>query len=250
MSIGTLVRTLARPPSEFAWAWALERPAGEPLEVRILSAVPADRKVPPRAGELLLWFAVPGPGGRPDLLDCLSEDERRRARGFRFEADRWSFAAAHAGLRMLLGPMMACPPRALRFVAGANGKPSLDRDRHGAAVHFSISHTRGCVAIAMAGCPVGVDVEQQRALPDLMAVARTAFAPEARDALAACDGPAARKALFFRYWTLGEAFIKATGQGVAQGLSSFAFTAQGLPLLIRVSTQWGPVERWRFSCAP
>jgi 4'-phosphopantetheinyl transferase len=100
----------------------------------------------------------------------------------------------------------------------------------------------------MAGCPVGVDVEQRQALPDLMAVARTAFAPEGRDTLAACSGPAARQALFYRYWTLGEAFIKATGAGVSQGLSGFAFTGEGTPRLIRVSADWGPVKRWRFDC--
>ena len=49
-------------------------------------------------------------------------------------------------------------------------------------------------------------------------------------------------------WTLGEAFIKATGEGVAQDLSSFAFTDHGAPALIRVSADWGPPERWCFGC--
>ncbi len=83
-----------------------------------------------------------------------------------------------------------------------------------------------------------------------MAVARTAFAPEACDALAACSEGAARTALFYRHWTLGEAFIKATGEGIAQDLTSFAFTNQGAPSLIRVSSDWGPEERWRFDCGP
>lgn len=250
VGIDTLIRTLARPPAEFAWACALERPASEPLSKRVLSTLTGETNASPRADELVLWFGAPGTGDWSDLHIYLSEDERERASGFRFEVDRWSFTAAHAALRVLLGPMMACAPQALRFAAGAKGKPRLDHDRHGAEVQFNISHTRGCVAIAMAGCPVGVDVEQRRLMPDLMAVARTAFAPEGCDALAGCAGPSQREALFFRYWTLGEAFIKATGEGVAQGLSSFAFTSQGTPLLIRVSADWGPTGRWRFSCNP
>jgi 4'-phosphopantetheinyl transferase len=250
MSIDTLVRTLARPPAEFAWAWALERPALEPLEVRVVAALAEESMTAPRAGELVLWFGIPGRDGWSGLQDYLSEDEAVRVRRFRFDADRWSFAAAHAGLRLLLGPMMGCAPRALRFTADTRGKPGLDRDHHGAAAHFNISHTRGCVAIAVAGSPVGVDVEQRRVLPDLMEVAQTAFAPEGQDALVACAGPAERNALFFRYWTLGEAFIKATGEGVAQDLSSFAFTNQGTPLLTRVSAHWGPPSRWRFACEP
>jgi 4'-phosphopantetheinyl transferase len=250
VSIDTLIRTLARPPAGFAWAWALERAAPGPLNERVLPALTVEMNTPPRANDLILWFGAPGTGDWSNLHNYLSEDERARAFSFRFEVDRWSFVAAHAGLRVLLAPMMACAPHALRFATGANGKPCLDRDRHGAAVQFNISHARGCVAIAMAGCPVGVDVEQRRALPDLMAVAQTAFAREERDALAARSEPAARQVLFYRYWTLGEAFIKATGEGIAQDLNSFAFTDEGSPMLIRVSADWGPVERWRFFCEP
>lgn len=250
MGIDTLIRTLARPPAEYSWAWALERPASEPLNTRVLPALTLATNAPPRADELILWFAVPGAGDWSNLRACLSDDECERASSFRFEADRWSFAAAHAGLRVLLAPMMACAPQALRFAAGANGKPCLDPDRHAASVPFNISHARGCVAIALAGCPIGIDVERRRAQPDLMAVAQTAFAPEACRALAARTGQAAREALFYRYWTLGEAFIKATGEGIAQGLDSFAFTEEGAPMLTRVSADWGPVERWRFFCEP
>ena len=97
---------------------------------------------------------------------------------------------------------------------------------------------------------MGVDVERRRELPDLMAVARTIFAPEAYANLAARPERAARMALFYRYWTLGEAFIKATGEGIAQDLKSFAFTEEGVPALTRVSAVWGPARRWRFYCQP
>ena len=251
MNIDSLILTLARPPAEFAWAWALERLAYEPLNEHILPALTVETKAQPRADELFLWFGAPGTDDWSDLHHYLSEAERARASRFRFEADRWSFAAAHAGLRVLLGPMVGCAPHALRFAAGTNGKPCLDYARHhGAVVQFNISHTRGCVAVAIAGCPIGVDVEQRRALPDLMAVARTVFAPAACASLAARAEGAARTALFYRHWTLGEAFIKATGEGMTQDLSSFAFTDQGTPALIRVSADWGPLERWRFYCEP
>jgi 4'-phosphopantetheinyl transferase len=250
VSIDTLIRTLARPSAEFAWAWALERRASEPLNERVLPALTLETNTPPRADEVILWFGAPGTGDWSDLYNYLSDDERARANRFRFEADRWSFAAAHAALRVLLGPIVSCAPHALRFGTGANGKPCLDHDQHGATVQFNISHTSGCVAVAIAGCPVGVDVEHRRVPDNLMAVARTAFGPEACDALAARSEGAARTALFYRLWTLGEAFIKATGEGIAQDLTSFAFTNQDAPALIRVSADWGPVERWRFDCGP
>jgi 4'-phosphopantetheinyl transferase len=250
VSVDTFIRTLAAPPREFAWAWALERPASEPLNVYVVPELTIESRMLPNEDELILWFGAPDPRGGPNLFNYLSEDEQALAASFRFEADRWAFAAAHAGLRALIGPMLACAPPSLRFAAGVNGKPYLDHNGPSAGVQFSISHTRGCVAVAVARFAVGVDVERRRAMPDLMAVARTAFAPEGRAALIARSGSAARTALFYRYWTLGEAFMKATGEGIAQELTSFAFTEEGAPALTRVSAAWGPVGRWRFCCEP
>jgi len=249
MSIDPFIRTQPAPPRDYAWAWALERSAAEPLSVSVVHDLGVDAREPPGEDELVLWFAVTGPRGDAIAFDDLSEDERMRAVRFRFEVDRWSFAAAHAGLRALLGPMMGCPPEALRFAPGANGKPYLEQEGPD-AVQFSISHARGCVAVAVAKCAVGIDVEQRRTIPDLMAVARTAFSPKEQAALVARSGWAARTALFYRYWTLGEAFIKATGEGLAQDLTSFAFTEEGAPALTRVSAAWGPEGRWRFYCEP
>ena len=250
MSIDTFIRTLVAPPREFAWAWALERPASEPLSVYVVPEITTEARMLPSEDELILWFGAPDPRGGPNLFNYLSEDERVRAVRFRFEADRWAFAAAHAGLRALLGPMVACAPNTLRFTVGINGKPYLDHKGRCASVQFSISHTRGCVAVAVAKSAVGVDVERSRAIPDLMVVVRTTFAPEGDAALVARSGSAARTALFYRYWTLGEAFIKATGEGIAQDLTSFAFTEEGAPALTRVSAAWGPIGRWRFYCEP
>jgi 4'-phosphopantetheinyl transferase len=250
VSIDTFIRTLVAPPREFAWAWALERPASKPLSVHVVPELTVEARMLPSEDELILWFGVPDPRGGPNLVNYLSKNEQVRADSFRFEADRWAFTAAHAGLRALLGSMVRCAPHALRFAVRANGKPYLDHKDRFAAVQFSISHTRGCVAVAVARSAVGVDVERRRAMPDLMAVATTAFAPEGHAALVALSGSAARTELFYRYWTLGEAFIKATGEGIAQDLTSFAFTEQGAPALTRVSAVWGPMGRWRFYCEP
>jgi 4'-phosphopantetheinyl transferase len=252
VSTDTFIRTVATPPAEIAWAWAVELPVSEPLKIYIVPSL-TDEPRAPSENELILWFGAPETGApemfsKPNLLDALSDDERMRVASFRFEADRWAFAAAHTGLRHLLGPMLGCAPRALRFNADVNGKPRLDQDDRGATVQFNISHTRGCVSVAVAGRSVGVDVERRRELSDLMAVARTAFAREPFASLAAHPDGNTRTALFYRYWTLGEAFIKATGEGITQDLKSFAFTEAGEPALTRVSKVWGPAQRWRFHC--
>lgn len=72
-----------------------------------------------------------------------------------------------------------------------------------------------------------------------------AFAREVCAALAAVPEKT-ETALFYRFWTLGEAYIKATGLGVSQGLKTFAFAADDPPRLSRATPGWGPPERWRF----
>ena len=248
VSVDVSARTLVAPPPDYSWAWALERPAFAPLNICVVPELNSETRTLPNEDELILWFGVPDPVGEVDLFSYLSKDERGRAAKFRFEADRWAFGAAHGALRALLAPMMRCEPRELRFAASAAGKPYLDHDGYRAAVQFSISHTRGCVAVAIANCAVGIDIERRRPIPDMISIARTAFAPEAHAALIARSDWTVRTALFYRYWTLGEAFMKATGEGILQNVPSFAFTSQGAPSLIRVSAGWGPVGRWCFYC--
>jgi 4'-phosphopantetheinyl transferase len=102
------------------------------------------------------------------------------------------------------------------------------------------------VAVAIGHCRIGIDVEAVHKFSDLMQVARMQFAHEMLHDLMAVEADTERTALFFRFWTLGEAFIKATGEGIAQGLQSFAFSAQDCPTLTRVNELWGPPDRWRF----
>ena len=216
----------------------------------------------PRPEEIWLWLATPAPqlegdpaddDGSAGFLPLLNDAERDRLHRFRFARDRWSFGAAHAGLRALLSTMLDVPAPRIELAQSPQGKPLLSRDYFGSALsdalQFNISHTRGMVAVALSGRPVGVDVEQMRPLPDMRQLVVDLMAPEAVAAFDGTTNPSERLDLFFRFWSLGEAFIKATGLGLDQGLDSFAFTATGEPFLTRVTPGWGHVGRWRLGHA-
>jgi 4'-phosphopantetheinyl transferase len=152
-----------------------------------------------RGGDVHVWYAhlelEAGAVGR--LAARLSEDERVRAGRFKFARDA----------------------RRLEFAYGEHGKPALEGAH--AALGFNLSHS-GEIAVLAAGWnrALGVDVELRRPLPDLDALAARSFAPRELSVLGALpetDRPAA----FFRCWTRKEAFIKATGQGLAQRLDAF-----------------------------
>jgi len=175
-----------------------------------------------RAGDVHVWYVdlAVAAGAVRRLVACLSEDERARASRFKFDRDARRFMVARSALRTLLGGYLGLTPGAVTFTYQAHGKPALDGVH--AALGFNLSHS-GDVAVIAAGWDraVGVDLELRRPLPDLAALAARSFALRERavlDALPETERPAA----FFRCWTRKEAFIKATGLGLAQPLDGFA----------------------------
>ena len=132
------------------------------------------------------------------------------------------YVGAHALLRLRLGEFTGQPAWNLRFSNDEYGKPTLD-DRDG-SVAFSLSHTRGMVAIAIsAGGAVGVDVEAtDRRISDEAAIVSAYFTPDEAAAFErAPEGPA-RKSLFVHMWTRKEAVLKAAGRGLGLPLSEFS----------------------------
>lgn len=156
-----------------------------------------------------------------ELLACLDASERDRASRFHFERDRLRFVAAHARLRRLLGRYTNSPDAELRFVHGPSGKPELDSGAGRPLVSFNLARSGGwAVAAVTAGAPVGVDLEALRDFPEHEDIARCHFAPaeiEALSRLPALD----RAEGFLAVWTLKEAWLKATGDGLSAPLSRF-----------------------------
>jgi 4'-phosphopantetheinyl transferase len=176
----------------------------------------------------------------------LNAEETARADRFHFAADRDSFIGAHALARAMLSDATGLGTEVWQFQSGAFGKPAIAGEQAKTGLQFSISHTRGCAACTIACHDVGVDVETAGRDADL-GVARRFFAPE--ECALLCDQSETRRpALFFRIWTLKEAFIKATGEGLHRPLESFSFAFA--PLRIRFHPQRpsdDEPDHWQFA---
>lgn len=199
--------------------------------------------------EVHVWLARTD--GPPDEHErwwsILAVDELERAVRFRREHDRDRFVAAHGLLRTILARYAQQQPDALIFQRGAYGKPAL---AGGTGLQFSLSHAGDIVAVAVARSrAVGIDVERiRRDLPYRQMAARF-FAPDEIAMLQRLPADV-QIAAFFACWTRKEAYVKATGEGMARPLSRFSVSlAPDAPAaLLADHDRPGAAERWTL-CA-
>lgn len=167
-------------------------------------------------GEVHLWLVgLDGPIAEYDsVARVLSPTEKDRGASFCLERDRLRFVAVHSALRYLVAAYTETRPEDLQFRYNPHGKPSLAPGETKLA--FNLAHSEGQALYAIcADHEIGVDIERVREFGDLLQIARQQFAPEEYDQLATTPDHA-RCELFFRYWTLKEAVVKATGAGLGQ----------------------------------
>jgi 4'-phosphopantetheinyl transferase len=155
---------------------------------------------------------------------CLSKPERERLERYRTKRQQDEFLSARALLRSVLASHCHTPPERLQFTRSEAGKPSLQHPR---APHFSLSHSGQWIALALdEHAPVGVDLEHPRKTRDLLAIAQHYFHPDEQQRLRRLTGPE-RAVEFYRLWTLKEAFFKARGTGIAEGLNRVCIAPEG-----------------------
>lgn len=170
-------------------------------------------------GEAHVWCVeLDRPASRIDeVFRFLSEDEQRRANEFRFEEKRRHFIVGRATLRQLIGECLKANPVALEFSYTQRGKPEL-AGLHTEKLHFNLSHSGNLALIALTRiCPLGVDLEQVRAVRYDAEIARRFFtAPESASLESLPEDE--QTGAFFNLWTRKEAWLKATGVGISESL--------------------------------
>ena len=203
------------------------------------------------AGRVDVWATAldRAPAALARLRVVLSDDEAARATRFHFERDARRFIVARAVLRDLLGAYLGMAPRAVRFVYGARDKPALALPLDASGMQFNVSHS-GEIALCAVGLQqrLGVDVEQIRALADLVALAQRNFSAAECRALFALP-PERRPGAFFACWTRKEAYIKALGDGLAHPLDAFTVSfAAGEPArVVEIRDEPAAAERWTLA---
>jgi 4'-phosphopantetheinyl transferase len=188
---------------------------GSNFQIDAVLALPED--------EVHLWRAdLDGLGAEEFHWQALlASDESARASRFHFLRDRQRFVAGRALLRTILAGYLSADPKEINFCYSKREKPSLGPPHSVSNIRFNLSHSGGIALFAFTRHrEVGVDVEQVRGDSDVDAISRRFFSAHEQHQLASFT-PEERPAAFFRCWTRKEAYIKATGDGLALPLSQF-----------------------------
>lgn len=165
-------------------------------------------------------------------FDVLSSEEQTRAGKFHFEQDQLAYVFYHGLQRKILASYIENTyPGELVFSIGEHGKPFLENYLGNLKLSFNLSHTKQYAMLAVTSylddqCQLGVDIEQNTRVRDYIALAKRFFHPKETEQLLLAPEDQ-QQALFFKFWTAKEAFVKAIGRGVSFGLENFCVDLTG-----------------------
>jgi 4'-phosphopantetheinyl transferase len=176
----------------------------------------------------------------------LSPQERERADRFLGPRLRNHFIAGRGIMRAVLAAHLGLEPVTVQFRYGPRGKPQLDLQQPVPPLQFNLAHSGGRALLGIvSGYEIGVDVEQIRTIPEIHRIVNQFFsAAEIVEFFALPEG--LRTLAFFNGWTRKEAYLKATGGGLANALDSFDVTlSSGVPpRLLRDAGDPGAPTNW------
>jgi 4'-phosphopantetheinyl transferase len=177
-----------------------------------------------------------------NLAAALSSDEMARAERFYFQEHRQRFIAGRGILRTILGRYLDIQPLQVQFNYQHRGKPVLTDTFADSGLAFNLSHSQG-LGLCAVNCTreIGVDLEYIRPMSDLEALAKRFFLPREYEMLRSLS-PNQQQEVFFRYWTCKEAYLKATGDGLAQLEQIEVSLTPTKPAKLQITEDWSLFE--------
>lgn len=159
------------------------------------------------------------PKERQESVDRLKNEEMRRKR-----------IQTGYFLQEVLSKEIGISMDELRYRYGAQGKPELDYDAMKIVlqepIHFNMSHSGDYVVIAVSQSPVGVDIEYKS--KNHLSVAKRCFHEKEYQSILSHETEKEQAKRFLEIWTMKEAYVKCSGQGMSVPFNSFDVTGEAL----------------------
>lgn len=157
------------------------------------------------------------------LLSRLSEKEKKQVERFPFQSEKNQHVLTRYLLRFMFNKFYNRPFESFEFESDDKGKLSLLNLPHETPIYFNISHTKGMIACAFSKAKfIGIDIESTTREINHVDFANSIFSQaEFRQikGLSEIEG----RELFFKIWTLKEAYLKALGVGIVDNLNEINF---------------------------
>ena len=173
----------------------------------------------------------------------LSGHELTRARALKRR--KQEFIAMRAFVRLCLSRYTQTDPANLELQSTSKGKPFLANAK--IPIKFNLSHCNNFAVLAIGlQFDIGVDIESITRNRSQREIAARYFHPREVVQLESLN-ETDHNIYFFRLWTLKEAFLKATGDGISAGLEKAEFALDGEKITAQLADDLQThVDNWQF----
>lgn len=179
-----------------------------------------------------------------ELFRILSPEEQQFAQNIRNENLKKQHLKVRVGLRQILASFLNQAAEKINIAKTAYGKPYLPDYPE---IHFNISHSGEVLLVAISAMgTVGIDIEQAKTQRrDFSGLVAKCFAESEIKYWNALPEDE-KTSEFYRFWTRKEAFVKATGRGLAMGLEQCVIVAGERPYFLSVPENYGQASDWQL----
>lgn len=167
------------------------------------------------------------------LYRILPEERKQKVKSAKREDVARKRLYTGAFLQYVLSEETGIPMGNISYIYGRQGKPEIDfrkledfptngnyyNKKEIPEFHFSLSHSGEYAVLAVSDLPVGIDIEYKKR--NYHSVARRCFCKEEYEDIMEADTIPEQEKRFLQYWTMKEAFIKHSGEGLSIPLNSF-----------------------------
>ncbi|KPU83017.1 4-phosphopantetheinyl transferase [Psychromonas sp. PRT-SC03] len=155
------------------------------------------------------------------FLALLTPLEEQKVKRYRLPQAQRNALLTRAFVRLILSQYEIRPASQWHFDINALGKPEVSNTTR--PLRFNLSHNNDLIICAITlEKDIGCDIENLARKINVKSISKRYFSVLEQQQLNALPDNQ-KNAFFFKLWTLKEAFVKATGLGIAQGLDTFSF---------------------------
>ncbi len=168
--------------------------------------------------EVTLWLQPVGElAENPEKI--LNPKELQRYRGITSAGKRVEFLSSRLLLRKILDYYLPEKAASVHSVTDSFGRPFWYIEQQKLPLYFSLSHTKGIIACAIAAIPeIGCDIELIRPRRYESELAEKVLGKKEMRHYQKQKSKNCARRFFYRCWTLKEAFLKAQGVGIRESL--------------------------------